>query len=369
MDQGTTVVGLDVHKQRIVGAVLPWGSDRVTEKVVLENRPQEVERFVTRVAGKGPVEFVYEAGPCGYEVQRQIAGLGYRCVVVAPGMTPVRPGDRVKTDLRDAEKLARYYRAGELREIRVPSREEEAARDLPRVREDVLKDLLRAKNRLGKFLLRQGRVYAETRTWGVKHRSWLRTQRFEWTPLQQSFEAYLRAVEEAEFRLETLNHQLEELVQQDPYRVPVQYLRCFRGIDSLSALTLVVEAMEFKRFGTARKFMSYTGAVSSENSSANRVRRGSITKAGNAHIRRILVEAAWSYQHPHGESRVLAERRKECPREVVYLARKAQDRLSRKFRRMIHRNKRSQVAAVAVARELAGFVWAMAQHFPLPAAA
>jgi transposase len=130
---------------------------------------------------------------------------------------------------------------------------------------------------------------------------------------------------------------MEELVQQDPYRVPVQYLRCFRGIDSLSALTLVVEAMEFKRFGTARKFMSYTGAVSSENSSANRVRRGSITKAGNAHLRRILVEAAWSYQHPHGESRVLAERRKECPREVVYLARKAQNRLSRMLRRIMTR--------------------------------
>jgi transposase len=156
----------------------------VTEKVVLENEPQEIERIVTRVAGKGPVEFVYEAGPCGYEVQRQISAMGYHCAVVAPALTPVRPGDRVKTDRRDAEKLARYYRAGELREIRVPSREEEAARDLPRVREDTLTDLLRAKHRLSKFLLRQGRVYTQTKAWGVKHRSWLKSQRFEWTTLQ-----------------------------------------------------------------------------------------------------------------------------------------------------------------------------------------
>jgi len=192
----TTVVGLDVHKKTITAAVLPSGADRATEKVTIENHAAAIEGFVKRVARRGRVEFVYEAGPCGYEVRRQLDGLGYRCVVIAPSLTPVRPGDRVKTDGRDAEKLARLYRAGELTEIRVPSCVEEAARDLVRVREDALEDRLRARHRVSKFLLRQGRVHRETKGWGQIHMTWLRAQRFEWAPMQHSFEAYLRALEE-----------------------------------------------------------------------------------------------------------------------------------------------------------------------------
>lgn len=362
MNHYITVVGLDVHKETIVAATLPPLSDRATETVTIENRPEAIEKLVKRITVKAPAVFVYEAGPCGYEVQRQVATLGHKCVVIAPALTPVRPGDRVKTDRRDAEKLARLYRAGELTEIRIPTREDEAARDLVRVREDVLGDRLRARHRLSKFLLRQGRVYRETKSWGVKHRAWLKPQHFEHEPSQQSFEAYIRAHEEAEARLEVLNQQVQDLAQKEPYRVPVRHLRCLKGIDTLGALTLAVEAQEFRRFPNARAFMGYTGAVPSEHSSAGKCRRGSITKTGNAHIRRILVEAAWGYRRGGVMNPELALRRQGCPPEVVSIAKKAQNRLHRKFTRMVSRNKPNQVAAVAVARELAGFVWSIAQH-------
>jgi transposase len=312
------------------------------------------------------VVFVYEAGPCGYQVQRQITARGKKCVVIAPALTPVRPGDRVKTDRRDAEKLARLYRAGELTEIYVPTCAEEAARDIVRAREDALEDRLRARHRLSKFLLRQGRVYRETKAWGVAHRAWLRSQRFEWPPLQQTFEGNLRAVEEAEARLESLEQRVLDLAQSAPYRTAVGYLRSLKGLDTLGALTLAVETLDFRRFGRAPAYMSLTGLISSERSSGPKERRGGITKAGNAHLRRILVEAAWSYRLKNTVGPQLAARRRGCPAEVVQIARKAQDRLHRKFWRLVSRGKPSQVAAVA--RELAGFVWAIAQRVPAAAA-
>lgn len=367
MDNYTTVVGLDVHKESIVAAVLPHGHNDVTEKTSIENHPKAIEKFVNRISRQGPAEFVYEAGPCGYQVQRQIAELGQRCVMIAPSLTPVRPGDRVKTDKRDAVKLARFYRSGELTEIHIPTREEEAARDLPRAREDALKDRLRARHRLSKFLLRQGRVYRETKTWGVAHKAWLKAQRFEWASLQQTFEANIRAHDEAQARLETLEQQTNDLAEQPAYRTAVSYLRTLKGIDTLGALTLVVEAQDFRRFRKAGEFMCYTGLVGSEFSSGEKVRRGSITKAGNAHIRRVLVEAAWSQRYPDVVSEGLAERRKGCPKEILQIAKKAQTRLHRKYLRMIGKNKLHQVTVVAVARELAGFVWSIGQHIPISA--
>lgn len=369
MEQDSMVVGLDVHKASVVVAILPPTAARPTETLTIENRPPAIARLVTRVAPHGRVMFVYEAGPCGYEVHRQITELGGQCTVIAPGLTPVRPGDRVKTNRRDAEKLARLYRAGELTTIHVPTRAEEAARDLVRIREDALEDGLRAKHRLGKFLLRQGRLYRETKSWGAAHRDWVRSQRFAWPALQQTFEGYLRAVEEAEARLAVLDQQVLDLARTDPYRTAVQYFRCLKGLDVLGALTLAVETVDFGRFATASAYMGLTGLVSSEYSSGASERRGSITKVGNAHIRRILVEAAWSYRYKNIASPTLAARRRGCPPEVVRIARKAQDRLHRKFWRLVSRGKPSQVAAVAVARELAGFVWAIAQHLPAATAA
>jgi transposase len=366
MGNCTTVVGLDVHKDSIVAAALPPDSGRPTETIRLENQPRAVERLARRLAGKGPAEFVYEAGPCGFEAQRQLTRLGQRCVVIAPGLIPVRPGDRVKTDRRDAEKLASLYRSGELTAIHIPSEEWEAARDLVRSREVALADWLRARHRLGKFLLRQGRVFGKTRTWGVKHREWLVSLKFEWPASQQTFEAYRRNYDEAEARLKALNEQLQELADQAPYRTPVRYLRCLKGVNTLSALTTVVETQEFRRFSKAAGFMSYTGLVSSEHSSGASTRRSSITKVGNAHLRRVLVEAAWCCRHGQGVSVDLARRPEGCPDEVVQIARKAQSRLCRKFVRLTSRGKLAPVAVVAVARELelAGFVWAIAQHFP-----
>jgi transposase len=364
MNNYTTVVGLDVHKESVVAAVLPYGHKDVTEQVSIENNPKAIEKLINRLARQGPAEFVYEAGPCGYQILRQIVKLGHRCAVIAPSLTPVRPGDRVKTDKRDAVNLARFYRSGDLTEIHVPTCEEEAARDLPRAREDVLKDRLRARHRLSKFLLRQGRVYRDGTTWCTPHKAWLRVQKFEWPALQQTFEANMRALDDADGRLETLEQQTYDLAQQPAYRMAVNCLKTLKGIDTLGALTLAVEVHDFRRFSRASEFMSFTGLVGSENSSGEKVQRGSITKAGNAHIRRVLVEAAWSQRYPNVISKQLAERRRDCPEEVLKIAKKAQARLHRKFLRMTSRNKLHQVTVVAVARELAGFVWSIGQHIP-----
>ncbi|MEK6536230.1 MAG: IS110 family transposase [Actinomycetota bacterium] len=364
MKYSTTVVGLDVHKKTIVASVLPAGSEVVTERATIENTPAAVEKLVKKIAVRGAVEFVYEAGPCGYETHRQISRLGHPCLVIAPALTPVRPGDHIKTDSRDADKLARFHRAGELTLIRVPTCEEEAARDLPRAREDALTDRLRSRHRLGRFMLRQGRIFQDSkRAWTVAHKEWLRSQKFEWPALTQTYEAAMRAVDDADLRLDILNRQVEDLSLQEPYLTPVKFLRCLKGIDTLSALTLIVETQDFKRFEGARAYMSYTGAVGREHSSGERIRRGSITKSGNAHIRRILIESAWSYRRG-GLSVIVKKRREGCPAEVVLIARKAEARLHRKFARMVAKNKPTQVAVTAVARELAGFIWSIAQHFP-----
>jgi transposase len=367
MNQHITIVGLDVHKATVAVAILPAAAARPTQTFTIENCAKAIQRLAQRFPDGNRVVFVYEAGPCGYQVHRQLTGLGRKCVVVAPALTPVRPGDRVKTDRRDAEKLARLHRAGELTEIRVPTCAEEAARDLVRAREDALQDRLRARHRLSKFLLRQGRAYHETKAWGVAHRKWLCAQRFEWPPLQQTFEGNLRAVEEAGARLESLDKQVLEFAQSGPYGTAVGFFRCLKGVETLGAITLAVETLDFVRFERAPAYMSLTGLVSSEHSSGTRERRGGITKAGNAHLRRILVEAAWSYRLKNTVSAELAARRRGCPPEVVHIARKAQDRLHRTFWRLVSRGKPNQVAAVAVARELAGFVWAIGRLVPASA--
>lgn len=364
--QEETVIGLDVHKEAIVAAVLPPGAERPSATITIENTPTTLKKWVQRVATKGPVTFVYEAGPCGYDVQRQLTALGHPCTVVAPGLTPVRPGDRVKTDRRDAEKLARLFRAGELTAIRVPTCEQEAARDLVRIREDVVEERLQALHRLRKFLLRQGRVYRASKGWGnLAQQEWLSQQRFEWPALQQTFEGYVRGLRETEARLATVDQQLVDLAEQAPYRAPVQALQCLKGIKTVNALTLVVELFGWERFTHPRELMSYTGLVVREHSSGGRRRQGGITKVGNAHVRRVLVEAAWSYRHPNVVSRELTARRQRSTPTVVAIAQKAQTRLHRKYWRLIHRSKMTQVAVVAVARELAGFVWAILHQMPV----
>lgn len=362
MENNITVVGLDVHKDNVVGAVLPPGAENVKDIFTIENTPKALVKTVKRLGERRPVTFVYEAGPCGYDVHRQLTQLGLKCVVIAPGKIPVKTGDRVKTDRRDAEKLARLWRAGELTEVRIPTIQEESCRDLVRVREDALEDRLRAQHRLSKFLLRQGRIFREARAWGAVHEAWLKAQKFEPYELQETFDAYVRGKQEAYERLRSLTIQVEGLADQEPYRKLVKHLRCLKGIDTLSALTLAVEGRDLRRFGSARNFMGYSGLGICENSSGGKIRRGGITNTGNAHLRRILVESAWSYRHGKSTGLALQQRREGCPLGILKIARRAQERLSHKFSKMIRRNKPAQKTAVAVARELAGFVWAIAQE-------
>lgn len=367
MSHSTTVVGLDVHKDSIVAAVLQPEARHFALTTKIANEPVEVRKFVDRLARFSPLEFVYEAGPCGYQLHRQMSALKQTCTVIAPGLTPHKPGDKVKTDRRDAENLAQLHRAGQLTPVRVPTREEESARDLTRVREDILVDRLRARHRLSKFLLRQGLIWRETKAWGVKHRAWVRRQRFDFPALQSTFESYLRAVEEAEARLSDLDLRVLELAEQPAWTELVSRLRCLKGIDTLSALTLAVEVQDFRRFTGARQFMGYTGLVSREYSSGASVQRGRITKVGNSHVRRVLVEAAWNYSRGAAAGGVLVKRREGCPPEVVAIARRAQERLNRKFRKLVGRGKSRQNAVVSVARELAGFIWAIGRTAPLEA--
>jgi transposase len=311
------------------------------------------------------LEFVYEAGPSGFALYRQLEKLGHHCAVIAPSWTPVKPGEKVKTDRKDAEKLAWYWRMRDLKEVHIPSCEEEADRDLVRAREDLLSNQLRARHRMLKFLARNGRVNREGRNWTQAHRAWMRKQTFEWENLTKTFESNLRSLEEADAHLRDLTQDIEHLAQEEKYRMAVGYLRCLRGVDILTAMTLLVESGDFKRFGNARGYMRYTGMVSRENSSSERIYRGAIVKSGNAHIRRVLVQAAWTYRRGyHGASKILMDRRRGQPSEVVKLACKAERRLTRKFNRLTGRGKLPQVAVISIAREMSGFVWAIGQMIP-----
>lgn len=361
MDHLTTVLGLDVHKETIVATVLPGGAAESGETITLPNTPQALTRLVRRAEQGGPVAAVYEAGPCGFAVYRHLTSLGVPCTVIAPSLTPVRPGDRVKTDRRDATKLARLFRAGELAAIHVPTGEEEALRDLVRTREDALVDRLRVRQQLGMFLLRQGRVFRDARTWGVKHREWLAAQHFDAPGHNATFSAYHRAHAEAEGRLEDLTRLAQDVAEHPRFRQLVTALRALKGIDTLGAVTLAVEVQDFHRFPSAPTFMAYTGLVVREFSSGQRTVRGSLTKSGNAHVRRILIEAAWCNRRGRTTHGPLLERRRQAPEAATRIARKAEARLHRKYWKLVGRNRPSQVAAVAVARELAGFVWAIAR--------
>lgn len=356
-DYTKTVVGLDVHKETIVAAVLPPDSDRVALATKFENSTVALKTFVERLRSRGALTFVYEAGPCGYQVHRDLTAQGLECVVIAPGLIPKRPGDKVKTDRRDAEKLAQLHRAGQLTAVRVPTRREEADRDLVRAREDVLAERLKARHRLGKFLLRQGLVWRETKAWTLKHRAWLRSLRFDLESQARTFESYLRGVEEIEARLEGLDRLVLDLGGNDAWKAMVANLRCLKGVETLSALTMAVEVGDFRRFPSACEFMGYTGLVSREHSSGDSVRRYRITKVGNAHLRRVLVEAAWAYTQRDYTGPTLTKRRETGSPEAVATARRAQERLCGKFRKLTGKGKPRQKAVVAVARELAGFVW------------
>ena len=357
----TKFVGLDVHQDTIAVGVADRGGGRGRYWGTIPHRAEAVRKLMSQLGRKEQLMVCYEAGPTGYELQRLLAGMGIRCVVVAPALTPTRPGDRVKTDRRDAVRLAELLRAGELTPVWVPGEEDEALRDLVRAREDAKQDLLRARHRLSKFLLRHGiRPPQGVRRWSGRYREWLEGLELGQPVLQRVLREYVHAIDEIEERLKRLEAEIHEQATASVHAPVIQALQALRGVGEVVAVTAVAEVGSFLRFARARQLMAYAGIVPSEYSSGARRRRGAITKTGNAHLRRVLVEAAWSYRHPPALKAKIRQRYEGQPPEVQRIAWKAQERLCRRYRRMIARGKPPAVAATAVARELVGFMWAIA---------
>ena len=350
-------MAVDDSKRTLVVGILRPGNDD-PELRSIPNEPRHLRRLVARLTREGPVRACYEAGPSGYDLYRHLTALGVACQVIAPALTPRKPGDRIKTDHRDAAKLVRLFRAGELTPITVPDEAGEAVRDLLRCREDAQADLLRWRHRLGKFLARHGRVYREGRNWTQRHWTWIRTQRFALPALERTLAEHRCTVEQLLARVADLDQEITALADTEPYRARVGWLRCFRGIDTLAAMILLTEIGDFQRFAHPRRLMAYLGLVPSEASSGDRTQRGSITKAGNTHVRRILVEACWHYRHPPRLGAALARRSQGQPSSVRAQAWRAQLRLHRRYRHLVGHGKRPSVAIVALARELVGFLWA-----------
>jgi len=361
MKNVTTYVGIDAHKKDLFVAML-MGNEKTPVTWQLANEPRAVQRLVRKLEREtpGPIRVFYEAGPCGYALQRQVTTSRVSCDVVAPALIPRKPGERVKTNRRDARKLAELGRAGLLTVVQPPTPADEAVRDLARARDDAREDLQRCRHRLGKLLLRRGLHYAG-RNWTQAHRGWVDSLTWSHAAERAVVEDYQLAIDHTAARLVELDARLAELAEQAPYREPVGWLRCFRGIDTLTAMLILAELHDFRRFGSARALMAFLGLVPGEDSSGEKHRRGRITKMGNALVRRILVEASWHYQHRPGVGRALKARRTDQPARVIAIADKAQQRLCRRFRRMLAEHKPPAKVAVAVARELAGFIWAALQ--------
>ena len=360
----TTYVGVDAHKKDLFIAML-IGDQTTPVTWQLANEPNAIRRLVRKLEREapGPIRMCYEAGPGGYALQRQVTTPRVSCQVIAPALIPRKPGDRIKTNRRDARKLTELLRAGLLTEVRPPTPEEEAVRDLCRARDDAREDLQRCRHRLGKLLLRRGLHYSG-RNWTRAHRQWVDS--LQWTqPAERVVvDDYLMAIDQVEARLVEFDARLTATAQAEPYRAPVGWLRCFRGIDTLTAILILAELHDFRRFQSARALMAYLGLVPGEDSTGEKHRRGRITRTGNALVRRLLIETAWHYQHRPNIGVALTRRRKGQPGRVIAIADRAQQRLFRRFRSLAVHHKPAPKIAVAVARELAGFLWAALQPVP-----
>ncbi len=357
----TRFVGLDVHAATITVAIAE-PSGEIREMGTIPNDPEAIRKLMRRLGEREALRVCYEAGPCGYTLYWQLTRLGISCIVVAPTLVPVKPGDRVKTDRRDAKKLARSFRSGDLTPVWVPDAAHEALRDLVRAREAAKKDQRRARHRLQKFLLRHGhRPPAGTKAWTERYRRWLSTVRFD-APAQEATRVdYVAEVEHARDRVARLERALDEAIEATPadMRAVIDALQALRGIAKLAAATIVAEVGPLSRFDRPRQLMGYSGAVSSEDSSGPRVHRGAITKTGNAHLRRIVVEAAWSYRHRPAIGPTLRRRQAGQGEAIKASAWKAQHRLHGRYRHLLARGKLPQQVVTAVARELLGFIWAI----------
>jgi transposase len=361
MKKSTRFVGLDVHAATIAVAIAEPNGE-VRSLGTIPHEPEAVRKLLRKLAPLDTLRVCYEAGPCGYPLYWQLTQLGVSCVVVAPTLVPVKAGDRIKTDRRDAEKLARSFRSGDLTPVWVPDVAHEALRDLVRAREVAKRDQLRARHRLQKFLLRHGRrPPTEVRAWTQRFRHWLGTLTFDQPAQEATRLDYLSEVDHASERIARLERAIDAAIASAPapMRHLIEGLQALRGIARVSAATIVAEVGPPSRFDHPRQLMGYSGVVPSEHSSGPRTRRGPITKTGNAHLRRVLLEAAWAYQHRPGRGATLRHRQRHLSEPVKAIAWKAQHRLHDRYRRLTARGKPRPHVVTAVGRELLGFIWAI----------
>jgi len=370
MSQSSTLfIGMDVHKDTIaVAYVAQDHGAEVTYLGTIGTRQCDIDQLIRKMPSKAkPLIFVYEAGPCGYWLYRYLRQKDYDCWVVAPSLIPQKAGDRIKTDRRDAMQLARLARSGDLTAVYVPTVEDEAIRDLTRVREDTLSDLKAAKFRLKAFLLRHDIRYTGRANWSPAHLRWL-SEVVCPTPAQQIvFQEYVRAVNEHTARLQRLAQELQDHVHAWRLHSVVEALQALRGVQFTVAVTMVAALGDLTRFDSPRELMKFLGLVPSEYSSGERRQQGSITKAGNTHARKALVEGAWAYRYPAKVSRHLQLRLEKQPKMIQDISWKAQVRLCKRYRQLVARGKHANVVTVAIARELAGFMWAIAKQVPVAA--
>ncbi len=363
MEKCITYVGLDVHKNSIAVAFADAGCDSEPRPYgIIDSDLASLDKVARKLVSRGSEpRFVYEAGPCGYEIYRHLKRHKFECIVAAPSLIPRKSGDRIKNDRRDAKMLARLYRAGELTPVYVPSSEDEAMRDLSRAREDAKRAERKARQQLGAFLLRHGYRYSGLSQWTLTHWRWISDIKMTHAAQQFTLQEYVDAVRSSAERVERITEQIRLLAGEWRLGPVVEALQALRGVSLIVAVSVVSELGDLSRFDNPRKVMAYLGLIPSLYSTGETIRRGPITKTGNAHARQMLTEAAWAYRMPARVGRRLRDRQQKLPEKVWQIAWKAQVRLCARYARLVARGKSCQVAITAVARELAAFMWAIAR--------
>ena len=357
---------MDTHKKEHNVALHYPGQEEIV-RFTVRNTARDIAKMAKKIAKRAPgdIKFCYEAGVCGFILKRRIEAQGCTCAVIAPSLTPRKPGDRIKTDRRDALKLLTMFKAGLLTEVHAPDEQQEAARELTRCRQAAQENLKRIRHQLLKFLTRHGYIYSQGNHWTGKHLKWLRALEFEQALLQDVFDSYFTEMQHCIQRLASLDDQLGKLAETEPYKEVVGLLRCFHGVDTLSAITTITEIFDFGRFCSPGELMSYLGLTCSEFSSGEKQKKGPITRAGNKRVRRILVEAAWHYRHPYNISKALRVRRSDQPQWAIDIADRAAQRLRKRYRHLTNCGKTPCKVTVAVARELAGFIWSVFREYEI----
>ena len=357
---------MDTHKKEHKVA-LHYPDKEVIENITIRNTASEISKMVKKILKKAPSEvwFCYEAGVCGFDLKRKIESLGCKCSVIAPSLTPVKPGDRIKTDRRDALKLLSMFKAGLLTEVSAPEPEQEAARELTRLYQSSRKDLMRSRHQLLKFLTRHGYIYHGGDHWTQKHLCWLGNLAFGESVLREVFDSYFTQMQHCMQRQESISRQVEQLAESEPYKEIAGLLKCFHGIKTLTSISLITEIFNFARFASPRDLMSYLGLTPSESSSGEKQKKGSITKSGNKRVRRLLTEVSWHYRHPYRISRELKRRRNAQPQWAIDIADRAGVRLRKRYWHLVNNGKMPCKAMTSVARELVGFIWSVMKEYEL----